>query len=181
MFVTPARTVYKVRFWDPLPGGNVLPDGLHESLFQCYLDMDLFFEVRKQLAQDSARVRMTMPNTINKWNDRIRSKARRLFYVYNDERQIIGIGETMRTAQCFYRDMVKVRVYVDPDYRRQGVGGALMAAIERSVGDDSRAEDADTTLMFDAFDPERCNCHDSAAWLRINNFTKRGECWVHGE
>lgn len=180
MVLTPVKpsAMYKVRFWDPMPNGNQLPQELRDSMFRLYTDMEICFSVRKQMAS-SRRVEATWPRNAVEWDKAIRDKHRRLFYVFDEYRRVVAIGETMTRPRSFYHDHVEVRVYVAPEMRGQGIGTAMHGVIDHVTTERSYLAGSEETLIFNAYDPEG-HCKDIACvkWLRANNYQRRDDKWV---
>ena len=179
MVLTPVRpsTMHKVRFWDPMPNGNQLPPELRESMFRLYTDMELYFGVRRQMV-NSQRVEVTWPANSTVWDKLIRDRYRRLFYVYDEDRRVIAIGETMTRPRSFYHDIIEVRVFVSPEMRNKGIGTAMLGVIDYVTSEDAYNRGADETMTFNAFDPEPFKDDACLYWLQANNYQRRDDRWV---
>lgn len=179
MVVKPLRCkpFYKVRYWFPRPiaeGGNRLPAETMMKLNDAFHEANTFFIVRRVITgtTNRNRVRLDWPWTVAAWEELIRNSAKQLYYITDDNRDVVATGEVeviSGTAPSY-----RVRIYVAGDHRRRGLGTAMLAAIEQNLVVDNKTP----LLVFDDYDVEKLKDDIGVKrWLIANNFEGEGRGW----
>lgn len=179
MVVKPLRCkpFYKVRYWIPRPiaeGGNRLVAETMEKLCDAFHEANTFFAIRKVVTgiTDRNRVRLDWPRDVAAWEELIRDSRKQLYYITDDNRDVVATGEVdviSGTAPSY-----SVKVYVREGYRGRGFGTALMAAIEQNLIVDNKTP----LVVFNEYNVEKLP-EDARVkrWLIANNFEGEGRGW----
>ena len=179
MVVKPLRRgpFYKVRYWIPRPlaeGGNRLPDDIMEKLHEAFREAYTFFIIRRAVTgiEEPGRVRLDWPWTVAAWEDVIRTGRKQLYYITDDNRDVVATGEV--TVISGSTPSYSVRVYVRPEYQRRGFATALLAAIEQNLVEDDKTP----LLVFNDFNVDKLPEDIRVKrWLIANNFEGEGRGW----
>ena len=179
MVVKPLRCkpFYKVRYWFPRPiaeGGNRLPAETMEKLNEAFHEANTFFLVRRVITGITNRnsVRLDWPWTVAAWEELIRTSGKQLYYITDENRDVVATGEVAVISGS--APSYSVRVYVRDEYRRRGLGTAMLAAIEQNLVVDNKTP----LLVFNEYNVENLKADAGVKrWLIANNFEGEGRGW----